>query len=755
MSDEKVQILNTFAVDVFGDEQMRSRLSKTAYTKMFDCMKGRLSMDYTLAEEVATAMKNWAIERDVTHYTHWFMPMTGITAEKQDSFLELLDDGRAILEFSAKSLIKGEPDASSFPSGGLRDTHKAKAYTAWDCSSPAFIKDHILYIPTTYFSHSGYLLDKKTPLLRSIEAINNQADRLLRLLHYNDFEKIEVMVGAEQEYFLVDKDLFEARDDLRACNCTLFGSKSPKDQELEDQYLAKIRPQVKAFMDSLNSKLWRLGIAAKTQHNEVAPSQHELAIIFNTASVACDHNQLVMEIMTSTAREYGMECLLHEKPYKGVNGSGKHINWSLSTDNKKNLFRYSSESLKQVLSFLNDEAYDDNLLQEAIIFLFCIASVVKALHTYPELLLMSVASLANEKRLGEGEAPPAIVSMSIGADLESFLKLLNQAFSNEVVKNNITSIGLDRIIDLGLSTCSLCTVDPCDRNRTSPFAYTGNKFEFRMPGSSCNIADPCYVLNTMVAQAMEELGDELETIKISSDDREEEYIEQFRLLNDTFQKHASVLFDGDNYSDSWPEEAENRGLCFAKDTLLSYHYLSSEKAVKLFGKQKVLNTKELQARELILKEYYIKQSLVEARIMQNLLNKYIIDDCYRYLNDLNDLALKNKKLDYHDYHLHEKIRFISSKVNKVIDLQKDLEDLLQAYLSNVKNDANQLSSYQPLDDFNAEVSSLMFKEELQRQWAKKIKDIRVFIDELEFNMPKRYLSLPSYFDLFFKYKYEK
>jgi len=539
-------VTSIFGSMVFDDTVMRARLPKETYKALQRTIKQGKHLDITVANVVANAMKDWAIEKGATHYTHWFQPMTGITAEKHDSFISPTSDGKIIMEFSGKELIKGEPDASSFPSGGLRATFEARGYTAWDATSYAFIKDGVLCIPTAFCSYMGESLDKKTPLLRSMETINRQALRILKLFGNTDVTHVNTTVGPEQEYFLVDKDLFDKRKDLIYTGRTLFGARPPKGQELDDHYFGTIKPRVGAFMKELNDELWKLGILAKTEHNEVAPAQHELAPIFTTTNIAADHNQLTMEIMQKVAKKHGMVCLLHEKPFAGVNGSGKHNNWSISTDTGVNLLEPG-------------ETPSENAQ-----FLLFLCAVIKAVDEYQELLRISVASAGNDHRLGANEAPPAIVSMFLGDELNGILKSIEEETQYDSKEKEFMKIGVH--------TLPTIPKDSTDRNRTSPFAFTGNKFEFRMLGSASSVSDVNTILNTAVAEELKYFAEELEKAR----DFESELHD---LIKDTIIKHKRIIFNGNGYDNSWVEEAERRGLANLKTTPDALKHLMDTKKI--------------------------------------------------------------------------------------------------------------------------------------------------------------------------------
>ncbi len=596
-----------FGEYVFNEAVMKSRLSKTAFKVLKATIHAGVPLDSSVADEVASVMKEWALEKGATHFTHWFQPMTNITAEKHDAFISPTADGKVILEFSGKELIKGEPDASSFPSGGLRETAAARGYTAWDCTSPAFVKESTLYIPTAFFSYTGEILDKKAPLLRSVEALNREALRVLRALGNCTSEKVTATVGPEQEYFLINRELYEKRLDLMLTGRTLFGARPPKGQELEDQYFGRLRLKISAFMRELDTELWKLGITAKTKHNEVAPAQHELAIIFDPANIAADHNLLVMEMMKRVAKKHGLVALLHEKPFSGVNGSGKHINWSMATDDGINLLDPGPEP------------------SENMTFLVFLAAVIKAVDKYAELLRLSVASTGNDHRLGANEAPPAIVSIFVGEEL--------QAIIDSIVSGKPYA-GPGRVkTNLGVATLPIITEDSTDRNRTSPFAFTGNKFEFRMCGSSNNIAEPCFTLNTIVAMVLSEIAGELEK---ASDKK----AEAKRLVKELITSHQRVIFNGNNYTQEWVEEAARRGLPNISNTVLAIKELLTEKSREVFTRMKVLNEKEIESRYEILLENYAKTINIEAMTFIDMANRQLLPAALGYAARLADIAEK-------------------------------------------------------------------------------------------------------------------
>ena len=583
-------VTEIFGSMVFDDATMEARLPKETYKALQRTIKDGRHLDLSVANVVANAMKDWAIEKGATHFTHWFQPMTGITAEKHDSFISP-KSGKVIMEFSGKELIRGEPDASSFPSGGLRATFEARGYTAWDATSYAFIKDGVLCIPTVFCSYGGEALDQKTALLRSMEAISKQAVRVLKLFGHDEVKSVKTTVGPEQEYFLVDKKLYDKRKDLIYTGRTLFGAMAPKGQELDDHYFGTIKPRVAAYMKELNEELWKLGVLAKTEHNEVAPAQHEMAPIFTTTNIAADHNQLTMEVMQKVAKKHDMVCLLSEKPFAGVNGSGKHNNWSISTDTGVNLLEPG-------------ETPSENAQ-----FLLFLCAVIKAVDDYQDLLRISVASAGNDHRLGANEAPPAIVSMFLGTDLAEIL----EAIENDVKYDNKQK----ELMRIGVHTLPKFPRDTTDRNRTSPFAFTGNKFEFRMLGSSASVSCANTVLNTSVAESLKQFADTLESAEDFADAMHE-------LIKKTIKDHKRIIFNGDGYDESWVSEAEKRGLYNLKTTPDALAHMLDEKNVKLFTEHKVFTETELSARHEVRLENYCKVINIEALTMLDMARKDIL-----------------------------------------------------------------------------------------------------------------------------------
>ena len=643
---ETGRIPELFGSMVFNDHVMKERLPKETYKALKKTMELGKHLDPSIAGVVANAMKDWAVEKGATHFTHWFQPMTGITAEKHDSFISPEGNGTVIMEFSGKELVKGEPDASSFPSGGLRATFEARGYTAWDPSSYAFIKDNTLCIPTVFCSYGGEALDKKTPLLRSMEAINKEALRILKLFGSTDVTRVNTTVGPEQEYFLIDEKLFEKREDLKLCGRTLFGRKPPKGQELEDHYFGVIKPRVAAFMADLDEELWKLGIFSKTEHNEVAPAQHELAPIFTDTNLATDHNQLMMETMKKVAKRHGLACLLQEKPFEGINGSGKHNNWSISTNTGVNLLE-PGESPRENAQFL--------------LFL---TAVIKAVDEYQDLLRVSVASAGNDHRLGANEAPPAIVSMFLGDDLTEILEAIEtgKAYSQKDKE----------VMKVGVHILPRFPKDTTDRNRTSPFAFTGNKFEFRMLGSDLSIAGPNIILNTIVAEELSQFADELEKAADFNDALEE-------LIRRTIREHKRIIFNGNNYSDEWVEEAEKRGLLNLKTTADALPSFIAPKNIELFTKHRIFTTAELHSRYEILMEVYCKKLRIEALTMSEMARRQILPAISEYASSLVKTALEKKRLseDLPAVYETETARRLSelsaSLGEKILELEDDLD----------------------------------------------------------------------------------
>ena len=685
-----------FGSMVFNDQKMQERLPKSTYKALKKTIQNGEPLDLSVANVVAAAMKDWAVEMGCTHYTHWFQPMTGITAEKHDSFIAPNGEGQVIMEFSGKELVKGEPDASSFPSGGIRATFEARGYTTWDPTSYAFVKDGTLYIPTAFCSYTGEVLDKKTPLLRSMERINTEAVKILHLLGKENVTRVTTTVGPEQEYFLIDKDAYDQREDLIYTGRTLFGAKAPKGQELDDHYFGAIKTRVAAYMKDLDEELWKLGILAKTKHNEVAPSQHELAPIFTTTNIATDHNELTMEVMKKVAERHGLVCLLHEKPFAGVNGSGKHNNWSISTNTGENL--------------LEPGKTPENNLQ----FQLFLAAVVKAVHEYQDLLRITVASAGNDHRLG---APPAIISMYLGDDLGELVdSIINDREYVSKGKQKMRT-GVDVLPDF--------MKDTSDRNRTSPFAFTGNKFEFRALGSSLNIACPNYMLNTMVAEELSEFYDELK----DADDMDAAIK---ALVKKVFTEHQNIIFNGNNYAPEWVEEAERRGLLNLKSLPDAMEHFLDKKNIDLFVKNKICSADEIRARYEIELESYSKQINIEALTMIDMAKKNILPAVTSYVRDLTDTALAKKALsDAIPTSVEEDL--ITSLSNKLVCFSKKTAELEEAVIkaSDYSDDNLKYAKY-----YRETVFALM-------------QELRAVGDAMETETASEYWPYPSYGELLF------
>ncbi len=639
MGTEKIS--DYFGSLVFGADAMRERLPKDVYFELKETIRNGKDLDIDIANAVAHAMKQWALEKGATHYTHWFQPMTGITAEKHDSFITPTKDGRMILSFSGKELVKGEPDASSFPSGGLRATFEARGYTAWDPTSYAFLKDKTLCIPTAFCSYSGAILDKKTPLLRSMELLKKHTLRIVKLFGNNDIINIIPTVGPEQEYFLIDKKLFEKRKDLKYTGRTLIGARAPKGQELDDHYFGNLRLRVSAYMQDLDKELWKLGIYAKTRHNETSPAQHELAPVYTTTNVACDHNQITMEIMKKVADKHDLSCLLHEKPFAGLNGSGKHNNFSLSTERGVNLLEPG-----------------DNPKDNAQ-FLLILVAIIKAVDEYQDLLRASVASCGNDHRLGANEAPPAIVSMFLGDELTSILEDLSEGRIAVGVEKSSMVLGVHVLPDF--------PKDTTDRNRTSPFAFTGDKFEFRMLGSSLSVSDPNTIINTIVAETLKEFADTLE----AADDFD---LAMRDLVKTTYKKHKRIVFNGNNYSDEWVKEANKRGLLNLKSTVEAIPVFAYEKNIKLFEESGILSREELVSRCDILFEQYEKSINIESLTLIDMIRKEILPSCQKYMGELASSINETIKL-VPNVNVNSSVRTVKIIANLVESLNTRVKEL--------------------------------------------------------------------------------
>ena len=697
-NDMMSSVPELFGSLVFNDDVMRDKLPKDVYKSLRQTIDRGTDIDINVANVVANAMKDWAVEHGATHYTHWFQPLTGITAEKHDSFISPTTNGRVIMEFSGKELIKGEPDASSFPSGGLRATFEARGYTAWDPTSYAFIKDGSLYIPTAFCSYGGEVLDKKTPLLRSMEDISEQALRVLRLFGNTSARRVITTVGPEQEYFLIDKKYYEARKDLMFTGRTLFGSKPPKGQELEDHYFGIIKPRVSAFMKELDEELWKLGIYAKTKHNEVAPAQHELAPIFTTTNIASDHNQLTMEMMKKIAERHGLVCLLHEKPFSGVNGSGKHNNWSLSTDKGQNLLDPGATPYENAQ------------------FLLFFVAVIKAVDEYQDLLRISAASAGNDHRLGANEAPPAIVSMFIGDELEEVIESIEKGTDYKGNKKQNMEIGVHVLPNF--------PKDTTDRNRTSPFAFTGNKFEFRMLGSNQSISDANIVLNTAVAEELKQFADELEGAEDFTKTLNE-------IIRRTIKEHKRIIFNGDGYADAWQSEAKKRGLLNYRTAVEAIPHFVDEKNVKLFTSHNVFTEKEMISRTDILLEIYSKTINIEALTLIDMVKKDILPAISAYTGELaSTLAAKLAVCEDVDVSMERaEIKELSGYQGRLYALLTELD----AQLENVPGTG-------------AENTAVYYRDTVVAQ----MQSMREVIDAAEQKVSGEYWPVPTYLDIIFR-----
>ena len=685
---------------VFNDKVMRNKLPKDMYKALRKTIENGTHLELDVANSVAVAMKEWAVENGATHYTHWFQPMTGFTAEKHDSFITPVGDGEVIMDFSGKELVKGEPDASSFPSGGLRATFEARGYTAWDPTSPAFIKDGTLYIPTAFCSYSGEALDKKTPLLRSMEALNTEAVKMLKLLGNETVTSVSTTIGPEQEYFLVDKDLYKKRKDLVFCGRTLFGAPAPKGQEMEDHYFGSLKPKVAAYMHDLDVELWKLGIPAKTKHNEVAPAQHELAPIFDTANVAVDHNQLTMEIMKKVADKHGLVCLLHEKPFEGINGSGKHNNWSLVTSDGDNLLNPGSTPAQNIQ------------------FLVFLMAVIKAVDEYADLMRVSATSAGNDHRLGGNEAPPAIVSIFLGDELTAVLESIeNDTFFGKQKKVQL---------DIGAHVLPHFVKDTTDRNRTSPFAFTGNKFEFRMLGSAASVANPNVVLNTAVAEALAQFYTELEGTK--PEDMEQAVHE---LIKRAIRKHKKVIFNGNGYTDEWVAEAEKRGLYNLPSTPDCLPQLLADKNVELFTKHHVFTKEELASRYEIKLENYVKTIGIEARTLAEMITKDFLPAVSTYAAEVSKNAVTKKS-------------FMAAA--DTASEEALVEKLSTAYTA-LTAEVTELKTL--IDTSFALEDTQKCAEAFHDQVLAKMEEIRTVASDIEALIPDSILSYPTYDQLLF------
>lgn len=694
-------VTETFGSLVFDDRVMKANLSAKVYQSLKKTIDEGTELDLSVANAVASAMKDWAVANGATHFTHWFQPLTGITAEKHDSFITPAPDGRVIMEFSGKELIKGEPDASSFPSGGIRATFEARGYTAWDPTSYAFIKGKTLCIPTAFCSYGGEALDKKTPLLRSMEALNKQALRILRLFGNNDVKYVRTSVGPEQEYFLIDKEMFDKRKDLVFTGRTLFGAKAPKGQEMEDHYFGVIKPRVAAFMAELNEELWKLGILAKTEHNEVAPAQHELAPIYTTTNIATDHNQLTMEIMQKVALKHGLVCVLHEKPFAGVNGSGKHNNWSMATDTGVNLLSPGETPYENAQ------------------FLIFLCAVIKAVDNYQDLLRISVATAGNDHRLGANEAPPAVVSIFLGDELAAILEAIESDKPYAGTKKTTLKLGVDVLPKFAR--------DATDRNRTSPFAFTGNKFEFRMLGSSNSISCANIMLNSAVAESLKIYADRLEGV-----DNFEQSLHE--MIKKTIKDHKRILFNGNGYDETWIEEAEKRGLMNYRTTPDCMPHLLDKKNVEMLTSHKVFTETELKSRCEIMLDNYCKTVVIEANTMVDMARKQILPAVEAYVKEVSKTAVAKKQFAPDASCEYEKktVTKLSLLMEQILDKTETLEDEIMKlkFISDVKQE-----SYAIRDSI-----------------LPKMGELRAVADEAETLTADKYWPFPTYGELLFGVK---
>ena len=694
-----VNIPEIFACNVFNEEVMKTRLPKNVYKALKRTMQNNEPLaDMATADVVANTIKEWAIERGATHYTHWFQPMTGSTAEKHDCFINPAPNGMAIMEFSGKALVKGEPDASSFPSGGLRRTSTARGYTAWDPTSYCFVKEGSLYIPTVFVSYTGEVLDKKTPLLRSMQALSKTAVRFLKLFGNDRVTRVTSTVGAEQEYFLIDKKMYDQREDLILTGRTLFGAKPPKGQDLDDQYFANLRPRIAAYMADLDEELWKLGIYSKTKHNEVAPAQHEMAPIFTTSNLGTDQNELAMEVMEKVALKHGLVCLLHEKPFEGVNGSGKHNNWSMSTNDGQNLLDPGDTPM-------------DNLQ-----FLTILCALIKGVDEYADLMRLSAASAGNDHRLGADEAPPAIVSMFLGEELEAVLQAIED---DSVYKTEA------RAFKIGVDALPSFPKDSTDRNRTSPFAFTGNRFEFRMVGSSDNIACPNVLLNTIVCEELSQFTEILEPFK----GKDNFDAEVRKLLKSVIKEHRRIIFNGDGYSPEWVKEAERRGLPNYASTVDCMPHYTDEKNVRIFRKFEIYNLNEVTARKEIHLEKYSKTVRIEARTMVEMARKQLLPATMEHVKSLCDAIATKKQIGF-TCNTDEKI---AKKLNDLADRFYDSIERLDQRV----NEANAVEGIQKQAEFFHDV--VLAEMNIMRSIA----------DEIELNMPSAKWPIPCYSEIIY------
>ncbi len=682
----------------FNDKAMREYLKGDVYETLKETVDKGLPLSVEIADDIAHAMREWATSKGATHFSHWFQPLNEMTAEKHDAFLSFDEDGGAITEFSGKELIRGESDASSFPSGGLRATFEARGYTAWDCTSPAFVKDKTLYIPTVFCSYTGEALDKKTPLLRSMEALNSQALRVLRHLGDSDTVKVTTTVGPEQEYFLIDRELYEKRLDLLLCGRTLFGAMPPKGQEMDDHYYGRLRLRISDYMHELDRELWSLGVSAKTKHNEVAPAQHELACVFNTANIACDQNQITMESMRTIAKKKGLACLLHEKPFSYVSGSGKHVNWSLSTNNGKNLFSPGKNP------------------SENIQFLLFTAAMIAGIDKYQDLIRFSCATASNDTRLGGHEAPPTVISVFLGDELCEIYDAIEN--SHGVEKRNSVKL------ETGVATVASFKKDTTDRNRTSPCAFTGNKFEFRMCGSSASIARPCYIINTIMAEELSLIADRLD---VSNGDKTEEI---YKIIRDLIHEHKRILYNGNNYSDEWRVEAERRGLLNIKTTPDAIACLTLEKNISLFSRHGVMSETEVLSRHEINSETYAKAINIESLVMIDMAEKSILPAVMDYCGKL------------------------AENVNAVIEAGADaqvMKNKLKFICKTLKSATRALDELKKAHNRAYSVEDVVLRSQsYKNEVIPKMEKLRSFADTLETLIPEDAWPMPSYTDLMYR-----
>lgn len=686
------KLLEDYGCLTFSDEVMRERIPKSTYKAFHEALDKGEPLAKETATVIANAMKIWAVENGATHFTHWFTPMTGLTAEKHDAFLEP-DGNKAVLEFSGKTLRKGEPDASSFPSGGLRATFEARGYTAWDCTSPAFVKDGSLYIPTLFCSYTGEALDKKTPLLKSVDALTKASCRLLPMLGMEGVTHVDASVGSEQEYFLVADEYYQKRMDLKLTGRTLFGAMAPKGQELEDHYFGSLKRKVAAFMKELDHELWKYGIPSKTKHNEVAPAQHEVACVYRNVNITTDNNHLLMLLMQDIAKKHGLRCLLHEKPFDGVNGSGKHNNWSVVTNTGVNLFNPGKNP------------------SENLPFLAALACTVKAVDEYADLLRMSTATAGNDHRLGANEAPPAIISIFLGEDLDKIIHAIIEGKELEDVENGRFQTGVSVVPDF--------SKDNTDRNRTSPFAFTGNKFEFRAVGSSQSIAGPNTILNSILATEMEEMADEIEKGK-----------EPMEVIKEFLSEHQRIIFNGDGYSAKWEEEAKRRGLPNRKNTVEAMECLKDEKIIQMFKRLGVYSEIELESRYEILLENYNKTIQVEALTALKMARNEIYPAALSYLNQLSQTALRTKELSIHNDYLIDDIQLLSDMLSQM----KNQMTILESHVERAQKKTGDI----------LEIAKIWRDDVLTT-----MNELRRVVDEIENRVDEKYWPMPTYMDLLF------